>query len=165
MEEIALNNRVRSFADALSIELSYVDCRDKNALTTEKFNEYALLVSWLIERTQFEGEEFTTFHSRLTSEVMGHYNTDYLGINTVWSSIERKEFEIGTLLLCTVLYPLFPFYLVYQFTPNFNTEFTFVVFNLRSGEIVYVDYKFFAAKYRKDMINAHIYNSLNQIKR
>ena len=165
LEEIALNNRVMSFADALSLELTYVDCRDKNSLTTDKFNEYALLVDWLIERTQFEGENFTCFNSRLTADVMEHYNTDYLAVNTVWSAIEKKEFSFGALVLSLILYPTIPFYIYYQFTPYQETEYTFVLFNLRSGELEYVDYKFFKSKYRKDMINAHLYNSLNQIKK
>ena len=35
--------------------------------------------------------------------------------------------------------------------------------DLNSGNPVYVDYLHFPGKYRKDLINAHLYNSINQL--
>ena len=155
---------VVSLAKAIDIELTILDSREKGVLNTEKFNEYALSVDWLRERILYFGSDYIGFYSQYITELQAKYGSDHLAINSIWNVTDHKKFNATALAASAFFFYTLPIYLVWQLTPSHTMEYVFVVFDLKTGNLVYADGKMFSSKYRKEILNAHIYNSLNQLK-
>ncbi|MFT7591183.1 MAG: hypothetical protein ACI9UJ_001105 [bacterium] len=113
----------------------------------------------------YNGYDFHSFSSQHLVNLREKYETDYLGLNYVSHFTETNSFNGSYFLLSLLtLYPL-PFYLYWQVKPLQNLDYVFMVFDLKKGDVGFYDFKSFPSKYRKDVINSHLYNSFNQLNR
>ena len=158
-------DRVERISKLANIELITLNNQKSDNFDTESFNDYVLLADWFREESQYRGRNFYSFQTQYLDYIREKYQTDYLGMNFVWHFTERQEFSAGTALVSIMFYPILPYYLYWQFKPLQELDYTFAVFDLKGGDLEFMESKSFPSKYRKDIINAHIYNSFNQLRR
>jgi len=116
------------------------------------------------ENSGYRGEKI--FHSFLTEDIAAirhHYNADYLMVSLYWNLIKRRKFDpvIGVFSAASIIF--FPVYLYWQLSPEKSTVYAFLVMNLENGEFPYVDYKVLPIRFRRYVLKAHLYNSMNQL--
>ena len=165
VEQQSLNASLKDVSDQLNVDIQFMDDRTDANFTTDQFNDYSQLTDWLIEESQYDGFDFYSFQSRNLGELQERYGTRYLAMSSIWTVKDRKPFD-GGMLLATIFLTggyLLPVYLIWQLQPMNETQYSFLVYDLESGNLSYVDYLHFPSKYRKDFINAHLYNSINQV--
>lgn len=164
-EQKDLQERTEKLSGLAGVELVTLDSPNPEERSTEAFNDYITIRDWLREESLYEGQNFHSFSMRTLSNIRKKYDTDYLGVNYVSHYTETNSFNGGYFLLSALtLYP-FPFYLYWQLKPLHNLEYAFIVFDLNQGDVGFYDLKTFPAKYRKGVINSHLYNSFNQLNR
>lgn len=163
IEQQDLTQRLNKVASKLPIELDILDDRTKGNMNTSSFNDYSLIIDWLTEESKYDGSDFYSFYTQNLDTISATYGTNYIGTNVIWTTTERREFSAGTAFFSLIFYPLFPVYLVWQLRPMREMEYSFLVYDINSGNAVWGDYFNISSKYRKDFINAHLYNSLNQV--
>lgn len=164
-QQIDLLQRTKDLADRTDIELVVVNETELNEVTTEWFNKYIVLTDWMTEESNYEGLGFNSFASQQLPEVRKYFGSDYLAASAVWHFSSRKPFNFWLAVISAAYVVPFPFYLAWQLQANHYMDYSFVVFDLKSGEPAFIDSKSLPAKYRRDVINAHLYNSLNQLSR
>lgn len=158
-----LTTMVKQNADKLDIKLHFVNDFGSNDFNTESYNQFSSLYDYLAERSTFKGEDFMPYNASKMSTLMDHYNSNYVGLVGIYTEVDRREFSGSTMLTCMLLYPLFPFYLKWQLTPDRATDYGFYVYNLKTHNPTFTSSKYFNANMKSYLQNAHIYNSLNQI--
>ena len=165
VQERDLEERTDRMAQLAGVELVKVNGEGQKGLSTQSFNDYIVLNDWLKEESAYEGRDFYSFNTRRLGEIADRYQTDYLGVNYIWHFTDTRPFNGGAALFSLVYVLPFPYYLYWQFKPMHDMDYLFAVFDLRGGDMEFFDSKSFPAKYRKDIINAHLYNSFNQLSR
>lgn len=160
-----LEDRTDRMASLAGVELVTVNSQRSSNFTTDMFNDYLTLSDWLREESHYEGRDFYSFATLRLGEVRDRYQTDYLGVNYIWHFTAARPFNALAALLAAAYVLPFPFYLYWQIKPEHHMDYMFAVFDLKGGDLEFVDSKSFPAKYRKDIINAHLYNSFNQLSR
>lgn len=165
MQQRDLEARSERLSKLAGVDLISINDQKSHNYTTEAFNDYTLLGDWLREESQYNGRMFYSFTTPNLKVIREKYGTDYLGVNYIWHFTDTKEFSPLTALVSAVYVIPFPFYLYWQFKPDHQLDYLFAVFDLKGGDMEFVDSKSFSAKYRKDIINAHLFNSFNQLSR
>jgi hypothetical protein len=158
-----IEKKIVDYGNQLSINVDIIDSWKNGDMNTESMNQYIIIMDWLKERSGYSGECFKGIMYEPMNDIRRQYNTDYLGFSMYWNILERKEFNalycVGGVL---TVYGL-PIYLKWQLTPYHYTGYNFVLLNAETGQVAYVDAKLFNVRYRNYLLNAHLYNSLNQI--
>jgi hypothetical protein len=164
LTEGKLVNLVKENAEKLDIKLSFIDnFRDQN-FTTENYNEFSQLYDYLSERLQFEGLDFLPYNAQYIGPITKTYNSHYIGLVGIYTEIEKRPFNAGYALVSALtLYP-FPLYLKWQLSADKSTNYGFFIMNLETHNPAFSSTKYFNADMNIHLQNAHIYNSLNQIK-
>jgi hypothetical protein len=161
-EKEYIESKMLEYGDDLGMEINIIDYWQGGNLSTKDFNNYTLMMDWLHERANYAGNNFQGLLYEEIDDLANGYNTDALAFSTYWNLLERKKFKPAGLL--TLLFPYsFPIYLYWQLTPYHYTGYSYVMLDTKTGKVLYVDSKEFDMKYNKKMVNAHLYNSLNQI--
>ena len=160
-----LNERSNHLSALAGVDLISLDKPSAADKTTDAFNDFVLIRDWLREEALYEGVGFYSYASNYLDGIRQKYDTDYLGLNYVSHYTEKNQFN-GTYFFLSVmsLYGI-PFYLNWQIRPLHNLDYVFVVFDLKKGDVGFYDLKTFPAKYKRDVINSHMYNSFNQLNR
>ncbi len=160
-----LNERSKRLSEMAGVDLITLDKPSATNKTTDAFNDFMLIRDWLREEALYEGVGFYSYSTNYLDEIRQKYDTDYLGLNYVSLFTEKNQFN-GTYFFLSVmsLYGI-PFYLYWQIRPLHNLDYVFVVFDLKKGDVGFYDLKTFPAKYKRDVINSHMYNSFNQLNR
>ena len=164
-QQTDLKERTEKLSGMAGVDLITVNDNQSDEFDTEAFNDFVTLNDWFREEVQFEGTGFTSFSTPALKKVREKYQTDYLGVNYVWHFTDRKEFSPLAAFVSALYVLPFPYYLYWQFKPDHQLNYTFAVFDLKKGDIGFYDSKVFSSKYRKDIINAHLFNSFNQLNR
>jgi beta-barrel assembly-enhancing protease len=164
-EEADLQERSNRLSKLAGIELVTLDEPNPEDKTTEAFNDYMFLRDWLREEALYGGIGFYSFSTQYLTDIRQKYDTDYLGLNYVSHFTERNQFNAGYLFLAGLTIYGLPFYVYWQVRPLHNLDYAFVVFDLKAGDVGFYDLKSFPARYKKGVINSHLYNSFNQLNR
>jgi hypothetical protein len=164
-EQTDLHNRTERLSKMAGIDLIMLDKPDAENRNTEIFNDFSQIQDWIREESLYNGRCFYSFSSQALPQIRETYGTDYLGINYVSHFTERNPFNGGYLILSLITFYPLPLYLYWQLKPLHNLEYNFAVFDLKEGDIGFYDIKSFSARYKKGTINAHLYNSFNQLNR
>ncbi len=160
-----LEERTSKLSQLAGLELVTINDQKSDNYDTESFNDYMILNDWLREESQYEGRNFYSFTSPNLVHIREKYQTDFLGVNYVWHFTDTKEFSPLTAIVSALYIFPFPYYLYWQLKPDHQLDYTFAVFDLKGGDMEFLDSKSFSSKYRKDVINAHLFNSFNQLSR
>jgi hypothetical protein len=165
LNETKLVSLVKENAEKLDITLNFVDnFRDPN-FTTENYNEFSQLYDYIGERSQFEGMDFIPYNAQYMSSLTEKYDSKYVGLIGIYTEIEKRPFNAGYAVLSAFTLYAFPLYLKWQLTADKSTDYGFFVLNLETHNPAFSSTKYFNADMNIHLQNAHIYNSLNQIRK
>ncbi len=164
-QQMYLEETTKELAEKLGIEVVIPDSRENRDSMTEEFNNFVTLVDWMNEAAEFEGDDFYSFLHDDIEEIRESYNADYLAVTMYWNLIERRPFNLGVAAISLVIPYGLPFYLYWQLTPRTRVSYAFILANLNNTKLDYVEVRNFKARYRDYLIKAHLYNSLNQIRK
>lgn len=165
LNETKLVNLVKDNAEKLDITLNFVDNFRDPSFTTENYNEFSQLYDYLGERSQFEGMDFIPYNAQYMSSITDKYTSKYVGLINIYTEVEKRPFNAGYALLSAVVFYAFPLYLKWQLTADKTTDYGFFILNLETHNPAFSSTKRFNADINIHMQNAHIYNSLNQIRK
>lgn len=161
-EKEYIEDKILEYGEDLDMQINIIDYWQGGNITTQDFNKYVLMMDWLHERANYAGNNFQGLLYEEISDLAKSYNTDALAFSSYWNLLERKKFKPVGLLTLAIPYT-FPLYLYWQLTPHHYTGYSYVMLDTKTGKVLYVDSKEFDMKYNKKLVNAHLYNSLNQI--
>ena len=149
----------------MDITLRFIDDFGDPNFTTENYNDFSLLYDYLGERAHFEGTDFVPYNAQYIESLTEKYNSNYVGIVGIYTNIRKRPFNGSYAVLSVLTVYTLPLYLKWQLTADKNTEYGFYVMNLKSHNPAFTTTKSFGSDMNVHLQNAHIYNSLNQIKK
>lgn len=161
-EGAELSKMYQEHAAANDITLNYLDINNTEELTTEKLNEYSIMMDWLLERINNPSANVELYNHRFIKSKLDK-GENYFGISGVSYFILKSDAELKY-ILGFVIYPLAPYALEYYLHREHHLQFTTVVYDLRTGNPKFLNVSKGKARYKKDYINAQIYALFNQIK-
>ncbi|MFM9945799.1 MAG: M48 family metallopeptidase [Bacteroidia bacterium] len=151
-------------ASRAGINLTVLDNAGKDNFDTEAFNNFALLNDWLIERVSNDTLTMELYQKEFLGSTFDDYKTKYLGWTGFKYSEDKREFNgyacVGTL----ILYPMFPLYLIWQFSKDKALENLLLVYDVETGKPVLVDYTAINKRPSNLTLRANIYNQLYNLK-
>ncbi len=133
-------------------------------ITLDAINDYMALTDWIIERLNNDTQSMLLFNSQAIKEPMQRKKTKHVGWVSYEYSKARKEFSAETMVASLVLYPLFPVYLVWQLSKEYQFKELCVVYDTETGRPVHIKKKKFASRLRSDLLNAQVYETLYNVK-
>ncbi len=142
------------------IDLTVLDYSDRESFSTEDFNHFSLLNDWLVERLSNDTLTMELYQKEYISSAFSGYKTKYLGWTGYKYTEDRRDFEALTCATALVLYPMFPFYLVWQFSKDKTLENLLLVYDVETGKPVLVDYTSINKRPKNFILRANIYNQL-----
>jgi hypothetical protein len=165
LNENRLIDMVKDNANLLGIKVHTIDNFNDPNFDTEAYNNFSLLFDYLGERTQYDNTNFYPYYAQYTPELTEKFGSNYVAMFSIYTEIQKREFN-GFALAVSLLtvYP-FPFYLIWQLSLDKQTDYGFLVYNLNTHNPSYLSNKQFKTNMSMQVQNAHIYNSLNQITR
>lgn len=168
MEDEIMQDEIAQYykeeATRAGIELTVLDKAGKDNFDTEAFNKFALLNDWLIERVSNDTLTMELYQKAFIGEAFTDYKTKYLGWTGYKYSLSKREFNAYGCILSAMLYPIFPLYLVWQFSKDKKLENLLLIYDVETGKPVLVDYSDFNKRPQKFILKAIIYNQLYDLK-
>ena len=154
-------------ADVAELQVSILNTKKLKVSDIEKFNDHAILNEWLSELLDHDGNdmELTVGNQEYVQYLTEKYNTKYFAWTGVISIRRSKGPEMFWLLVGGVgsIY-LLPYSLYKLFTPDYDSFYYMVLFDIETGKAEFVQQKYMDAKDAKDIINSNLYDSFHQIK-
>ena len=154
-------------ADEAGLQISILNTKKLKVTDIEKFNDHAILNEWLSELLDHDGDdmELTVGNQEYVQYLTKKYNTKYFAWTGVISIRRSKGPEMFWLLVGGVgsIY-LFPYALYKLFTPDYDSFYYMVLFDIETGKAEFVQQKYMDAKDARDIINSNLYDSFHQIK-
>ena len=165
-QELRLADIYIDMARRNNIAVQPLNLLDKEDLTTEKFNQYALIMEWLTERLDNLSSDVRLFNTQYISEVVKEKGTGKLCLSGISYIEEGKEFDFSVIAYTLLFPPILPLYVVYQQSHNHRITLTTIIFDLNTGKLDYVKSDEIRVKYNKsDYLNSQIYSLFHQISR
>ena len=163
--ENKLLESVKDNAKKLDIRLSYVDnFRDPN-FTTENYNEFSMLYDYIGERVRFDGLDFLPYNAQYIHTLTERYDSKYVGILSIYTRVRKRPFSGSYAALSLATIYAFPLYLKWQLSADKQSDYGFYIMNISTHNPAFRSSRSFKANMNIHMQNAHIYNSLNQIRK
>jgi hypothetical protein len=154
-------------ADRTKLEVSILNTNKLKVSDIEKFNDHAILNEWLSELLDHDGDnmELTIGNQEQVKYLTEKYNTKYFGWTGVISIRKSKGPEAFWFLVggIVTLY-LFPYALYNLFTPDYDTVYYMVLFDIETGKAEFVQQHYMNTKDARDLINSNLYDSFHQIR-
>ncbi len=146
------------------INLTVLDKAGKDNFDTDAFNKFALLNDWLIERVSNDTLTMELYQKEFIAPAFSDYKTKYLAWTGYKYSEDRREFDAMACATATFLYPILPFYLIWQFSKDKSLENLLLVYDVETGKPVLVDYTSINKRPKNFILRANIYNQLYDLK-
>lgn len=160
-QEIILASKFEDMARANGITSSTLNLMDKENLSTQKLNTYAMIMDWVSQKARNDEQDFLMFDQQLGDSIMKHTGTGNICLSYILYSIDDEEDNAVSLFDSPLLYPL----MIYQlFTRVHEVYLSVAVFDLKNNIIRYTYISELKFKYRKkDHLNNQIYALFHQI--
>jgi hypothetical protein len=133
-------------------------------ISLEAINDYMALTDWIIERLNNDTQSMLLFNSQIIKEPMQRKKTKYVGWVSYEYSKGGKKFSAETMVASIIFYPLFPVYLVWQLSKEYQFKELCVVYDTETGRPSHIKKKKFSSRLRGDLLNAQIYETLYNVK-
>lgn len=147
----------------LDLETQILDQTALDASEAETFNDIVFLNEWIDARFTDLDVSMVNLPTEKINYLIEKYGTEHFAWTGVINYRENKPL-MYFYLLYALIPPAIPFALYYLIRPNFDTYYYCIVFNLRTGEPVLVNYANYRKRDARDMINSSVYDSFWQMK-
>jgi beta-barrel assembly-enhancing protease len=132
-------------------------------LSTKDINRYSRAKDWLTERTNNDTHSMVLFMGQYLSELKDSSKNNLLGWTAYDYEIQKRPFDFSGLMYAILLPPYAPFFLYQQSQVDAATRQLTYVYNLETGRQVYIHSRARTSKWHKDMLRAHIYETVYYI--
>ena len=164
-QELILSNKFMEMAQLNGINAQALNLLDKEHLSTETMNQYAIIMEWLTERINNSASDLELFNSREATNITKEKTCSKICISGITYTIENQEFNAIAFVYSAIAFPVFPLYLYAQLHKKHRLYLSSVVFDIESGKIIYVSSNQLNMKYkRNDYVNSQIYSLFHQLK-
>lgn len=149
---------IRSAASAQGVQATILSPFEMDSLDTDSFADMATLNEWFFERLRHGNNRYTQTlnNKKETDSIAQKYNVRYI-MFTANESSKRKRIQRP--VLYTVTCVIFPPALYKLFIPQVRYQYEVAVLDLKTGEVVYVDYSMKRKGKEKDQTEKY-YNEL-----
>ncbi len=145
----------------LPVQLIHNQASEK--LSTEDLNRYSRAKDWLTERTNNDTHSMVLFMSQYVSDLKDSLKNNLLGWTAYDYEIQKRPFDVSGLMYAILLPPYAPFFLYQQSQSDAATRQLTYVYNLETSRQVYIHSRARTSKWHKDMLHAHIYETVYYI--
>ena len=160
----SLSNTWSQLGDKANVDVDVLKANIGENITIEAINDYMALTDWIIERINNDTQSMLLYNSQIIKEPMQRKETKYVGWVSYQYSKEKKAFSAETMVATIIIYPFFPFYLVWQFSKEFKYKEWCVVYDTETGRPLHIHKKQFSSRLRGDLLNAQVYETLYNVK-
>ncbi|MCA6363331.1 MAG: M48 family metallopeptidase [Bacteroidetes bacterium] len=160
-----LTQQIIENARYANLEVELFDPKTFTADDVDKYNDLAMLNDWISERMQHDEIEILPASGEMADQVARKHNAEDIYIAGVFSYKQPRSNRGSILLVCLFLYPALPFAIVYALTPEQDTYFFSLVYNLHYGTQRMKRVIHMKSKSRNGYINSQMYDLMLQIKR
>ncbi|MEI6880082.1 MAG: M48 family metallopeptidase [Bacteroidota bacterium] len=162
---------IKEIGKMTGLKLVMLDKKGEDSHILNNININNQIISWITEKLKYDDTSAILFDNQYTNSLIENAGTEYLGI-TVVRNVPSYINEKRNLNAClmgagAVFNPLCCAWGLYGtfFGGRGYSQYTFVLFNIRTNKIKYIDYHEIYAKANQETINQLLYNSINGIKR
>ena len=160
------HRRLKIAADKVGLAYDVIDPNSFRTSDVDKFNDFSVINDWVVER--FNHEDRANPIVVNTDEVQNlveKYGTKYFLWTGVVNVREKKEDAFTTFLITLVLYPTLPYGIYQLVTPEYETLYYSILFDVETGQVKMFDVNSVKQKDTGDLLNSYIYDTLLQIKK
>lgn len=157
-QEVMLATQFEKYCKKIGIKSEYLFLNDKENLTVEKLNNNNLLQVWLIEINSISSNvsAFTQLEINKFSESK---NINHLALTNF--DVQISKDKMSAIEYVALLYPPFLIYALVHYTDvKKDLNFSYLVFDFKTGNIEILKLKSFEDSYKKDIVKSHIFNLL-----
>lgn len=154
-------------AASCDLESEILFPKTMSANDVDKYNDMALMNSWVGERFTHDGEnvEMIPLETEYTTELANEYNTDYFCYTGAFTSKETRNNIAGYIIGSIFIPYLLPFTIGRAFVPKHVTNYYYLLYNVRTGQSVWTTEREFNLKGNSMGISSIIYDTLYQTKK
>ena len=162
---------IREIGKMTRLNLVMLDKKGSEEHILQNININNQIISWIGEKLKYDDSTVVLFENQYSESLIKDAGTEYLGFTVVRSVPgyvnDKKNLNACLITSGGLVNPLCLGWGLYQaiWGQRGYTQYTFVLFNIRTNKIEYLDYREFYAKATSETINQLLYNSLNGIKR
>lgn len=164
-KKLHLTQQIIENAKYANLEIEMFDPKTFTADDVDKYNDLALLHDWISERMEHDDIEMLPASGELADQVARKHNAEDIYVAGVFSYKKPRSNRGTILFVCLFLYPALPFAVVYALTPEQNTYFFSMVYNLHYGTQKMKRVIHMKTRSRDGYINSQMYDLMLQIKR
>lgn len=158
--------RLKIAADKVGLDYEVLDPNSFRTTDVEKFNDFSVINDWVVERFNHEDRANPiVVNTDEAHDLVEKYGTKYFLWTGVVNVREKKEDAFTTFLITLVLYPALPYGIYQLVTPEYETLYYSILFNVETGEVKMFDVKTVEQKDTNDLLNAYIYDTFLQIRK
>lgn len=164
--ELRLNERITNNAEIAHLDVEVINDLNLTTIDIQKYNDMSFMTMWLQERVNHLDNDvkMLNIENEYVDGLTKRYNTPYFSWMGVVGMRERKE-NAGLVVCTTILIPyILPYTIYYIATPNYDTYYVNILFDIKTGEPKFAQSKYMNARDSKTINNMNIYDSFYQIK-
>jgi hypothetical protein len=165
--ELSLMTQIQKNAQLAKLDVVLLSENSFQSSDVKQFNDYAFLRNWIREhvRHQEASVSMQNLDAATVQSLVAKYGTQYYCWSGFVSVREKKRYVGATLFYTAIIYPLLPLGIYYAVTPNYDTYYYSLVFDITTGKPVFTDFQYIDQKTNRDVLNSTVYNSFYQLKK
>jgi hypothetical protein len=160
---ISLAKLYKDMAKLNGIDIDFIDMSAKKQLNTELINQYSELMEWVTEWINNNEGQSVMYNTNNIDLIQEQYGTNHVMLSSITQKIYRESIEPEYLIASIVIYPLLIPYIL-SVLPEHNLQLSSIIFDLKTGKVVYVQRDNYKVKKRTDHLKTMIYSLFHQVK-
>jgi Zn-dependent protease with chaperone function len=164
-QQLEFANQIRQNAAYSKLNIDLLNPKSFTANDVDKYNDLSTVNDWIGERLDHDDElEMIPLETDRMIPLVKKYNTThfcYTGVYTYEQKRENRGFIIFFSIIC---YPVLPFGLAYALTPEHDTYYYTMMYNVATGKPDVKRTVHLKSKSKKGYINSIMYDMMVQIK-
>jgi predicted Zn-dependent protease len=164
--ELKFNEQIQKNAQLAKLKVDIISDNSLQRTDVNKFNDYAFLRTWIREHINHLDASVAMGNLDVASvqALVAKYDTKYYCWTGFASVREKKRLKAAALFGSMVFVPLLPYGIYYAATPEYDTYYYSIVFDITTGKPVFQDIQFINKKNSRDVLNSTVYNTFYQLK-
>lgn len=166
LNQIDLNDRIKKNAEIAELGLNILDSKSFLESDIDKYNNMSQLKEWFSEQlknTKNEVNGIIPFETKYINNITSKYQTKYACL-IGFEKIRMKKDKVGWAVAGLFCFYTTLFSIPYLLKPENKTFFFNLLYNLETGENVFVEFSAFKSNDFNDLKNSLLYDTFHQIK-
>jgi Zn-dependent protease with chaperone function len=160
-KQIRLNKDVQKVAEAAGLEVILLSFRNENLQTTMVYNNIARFNDWISEVVRHSDVDLIPSEAEYVQQLIDTYKTRHVYLAGVLNIKEKKQSDGAVMLYYTMcIPPLWPVGISRMLSPDYNTYYFSVLFDLSTGKIIHEDIEYLNVRENKGYMMSMLYHKL-----